>query len=212
MQFLELLILSVTVRLDNGGDKEALQRHTVFGEIRDEKFVYILGKYRQVFVNLKNIDGVCLNDLCNIGLDSHHQKSAEKRDQFLLTQIIFSADEFYKQFAAVFRTKRHFAGCADCKRESVLRINILHFTVGTPLDRHLLGLVDEIDFTVERGLIAGSTVQYFTDLGDILRFQRVAPGSEQIQRLTVHEENSLLRFMHDQLCQTIKIFARMFHI
>ena len=52
-------------------------------------------------------------------------------------------------------------------------------------------------------------VVHISDFRDILGFQCITTGSEQIQRLTVHEENRFLRLVNDELCQAVKILAGM---
>ena len=62
---------------------------------------------------------------------------------------------------------------------------------------------------MERGFVAGRSVENLSDFRDILGFQCITTGSEQIQRLTVHEENRFLRLVNDELCQAVKILAGM---
>ena len=53
------------------------------------------------------------------------------------------------------------------------------------MDRELL-------FKVCKGIKAVGRIETFADFGDVLRFQRVAPGAEQVQGLAVHKENCFL--------------------
>ena len=54
---------------------------------------------------------------------------------------------------------------------------------------------------MKRSVVAGRAVEELSKLWNILRFQCVSARSEKVECLTVHEENSLLRFMHDKLCK-----------
>ena len=79
------------------------------------------------------------------------------------------------------------------------------FGIRAPLDAHLGGTVDEIHLAVEGALgIRWQLVELFQD-GQLLGFQGVAAGAEQIQRLTVPEEDGLLAFVDDELGAEIKI-------
>ena len=109
------------------------------------------------------------------------------------------ADEFNENLSGIVHAKRHFAACADREREMVGGVYILHFAVCSPTDRHLLSLVDKINLAMERAHAARREVDKAAQDWDVLRFQRVPPRPEQIERLPVQKENCLLRFMHNQL-------------
>ena len=61
---------------------------------------------------------------------------------------------------------------------------------------------------MERCLITGRAIQNFPDFGNVLRFKRVTPGTEHIQCLTVHKEDSFLGFVNDELRERVEILAR----
>ena len=192
MQLLEFLVLLIAVRFDNGGDKEPLQRHAVVSEVRNQQLMDALGKCGEMLINFKNIDGAGLHHLGDVGLDPGHEKCPEKAHQLLLTQEILRAHQLHQQLAAVLHPQAHFAAGTDGKREAVGGLNVLHLAVRAPFHRHLLGLIDEVDLAVEGGGVAGGPIQQLADFGDVLRFQRVAPGAEQVQGLAVHKENCFL--------------------
>ena len=73
----------------------------------------------------------------------------------------------------------------------------------------MLGLIDEVDLAVEGGGVAGGPIQQLADFGDVLRFQCVAPGAEQVQSLAVHKENCFLRFVDHQLRHAVKVLTGM---
>ena len=152
-----------------------------------------------MFVDFKNADGIVFHVLRNIGFHAGHQKRAEEGHQLLLSQIVVRADQIQKQLAAVGDAQAHFPARTDGNREAVGGFDVLHLAICAPLDGQLFSLVDEIDFTVERRITAERTVQYTREQRQFLRFQRIAPRAEQIQRLTVHKEYRFLRFVHDQL-------------
>ena len=61
---------------------------------------------------------------------------------------------------------------------------------------------------MERCISTGGAVQQLANHGDILRFQRISAGTEQIQCLPIHEEDCFLAFMDNQLGQAIKVLTR----
>ena len=93
MQVFKAFKLPVALGFDHVSDKKPLQRDAVIGEIRDQQPVKRFGESRQMFVNLKNADGVILHVLRNVCLHPRHQKRAEERHKLLLTEKVFCTDE-----------------------------------------------------------------------------------------------------------------------
>ena len=207
MQLLEFFILPVAVGLDDLRNKEAFERNAVIGKIGRKPAVQRFGKRGQMLVDFENTDCIILHVLRDIGFDTRHKECTEEGYQLLLTEAIFRPDQLQKQLSAVFRTERHFAGGTDGYREPVARLYISHLAVRSPFHRHLLGFVDKVNLAVERCFIARCTVKHLPDLRDILCFESITAGAEQIQCLTVHEEYRFLRFVNDQLCQAVKILT-----
>ena len=54
---------------------------------------------------------------------------------------------------------------------------------------------------MERRFAAGGAVEELAEFGDVLRFERIAAGTEQIERPPVHKEDGFLTFVNNQLCQ-----------
>ena len=209
IQFLEGLVLPLTLGSHHIGDKKPLQRHAVVGEVLPQQPVQRVGELRQMLIDLENADSAGAHGLGDVALDPRGQKHPEETGELRLSQLPLSAHQFDEQLAAVGRPQAHFAAGTDGQGKAVSGLHVLHLTVGIPLDPHLLRLVDEIDLAVEGIPPAGSALQRATDLRQVFRLQRVAPRAEQIQRLAVQEKHSLLRLVDDKLSQTVEILTGM---
>ena len=118
-------------------------------------------------------------------------------------------DELDKEFSRILDRKVHLAACAELQRNAGQRIDEAHLVRRAPLKPHLHGLVDEIDLAVERRHAAGRKLQDLADQRNVLRFERVAPRSEQIERLSVHHKDRFLTLVDDQLRTEVEILAGM---
>ena len=118
-------------------------------------------------------------------------------------------DQFHKKFSGIVNGKCHLTAGTNRNRELVSRLYILHLTVCSPTNCHLLGFIYKINFTMEWRYTACGDIFDTPQQRNVLRFQRMSARAEQIKCLSVQKEDSFLRFMHNQLCGCIKIFARM---
>ena len=192
MQFLELLVLWIAVRLDHRSDIESLELHTIIKKIRNQPLLNICRECFEALVDFKNVDGISPHRLRNIGFHFSHQDTAEIGRQLLAVEYALSADQFDKQFAGIIYAEGHFATCANGKWKFICRLYILHLAVRSPANCHLLGLVDEIDLAMKCAHTACWNVDQMTQNGDILCFQRVPSWSKQVKCLSVQKENCFL--------------------
>ena len=90
------------------------------------------------------------------------------------------------------------------------RLKKLRLTVSAPANCHLLGLIDKVDLAVKRRFAVRRAVQKPAEQRRVLRFQRVASGSKQVERLPIQKQHSLLRLVDNKLRVVVEIFAWMF--
>jgi hypothetical protein len=128
----------------------------------------------------------------------------------LLGNAALRADNLDQQLAGVLDPKRHGAGRAHLNGGVVDRVYVCDWAVGAPFDFQLLDHVDEVDFAVERRHPAERGLEELPDQRQILRFQSVTAGREQVQGLAVHEENGFLALVDDQLGPGVEVFQGMF--
>ena len=84
-----------------------------------------------------------------------------------------------------------------------------HLGIRAPFDAHLGGEVHKVDLAVEGSLgVCWQMVELFQD-GQLLGFQSIPPRPEQVQRLTVPEEDCLLAFVDNELRTQVKVFNGM---
>ena len=199
MEFLELFILSVAVGLYDCCDEELLKRNAVFCKIIYKKLLDGFRENGKIFVNLKNIDSVRLHHLRDVGLNSRHKEGTEEAYELLLTKEVFCSYQFEKQFSCIVSAEGHFSRCTDRNRESICRLNVLYLGIRSPFDRHLLGLVDEINLAMEGAYITGCAIQRLADQRNVLCFKCITTCTEQVKCLSIHEEDRFLTLVNDKL-------------
>lgn len=115
------------------------------------------------------------------------------------------AYQLQQQLAGVGHLQIQLAGGSDLQRHAGQRVDEPHLVRRAPLNGHLHRLVDEVDLTVESPLgVGGQLIELFQQ-GQLLCLQRVASRPEQIQCLSVPEEDGLLTFVDDKLRAEIEV-------
>ena len=104
--------------------------------------------------------------------------------------------------------KIHLPGHTQLKRRTRERVDEAELVRCAPLDGHLHRLVDKVDLGVEGTLGVGRELIETLKQRKLLCFQRVASRAEEVERLTVTEENSLLTFVDDELRAVIEVLDR----
>ena len=62
---------------------------------------------------------------------------------------------------------------------------------------------------MEGRLAARGQARQFSEDGQVLRFERVAPGAKDVERLAVFEKHGLLGFVDDELGHGVEVFGFM---
>ena len=118
------------------------------------------------------------------------------------------ADELEQQAARIGDLKIHLAGNAQLQRGARQRVDKAYLVRRAPLDGHLHRLVDEVHLGVEGALgVCGELVETFKQR-ELLRLQRVAPRAEEVERLSVAEEDGLLTLVDYQLRAEVEVLDR----
>ena len=127
-------------------------------------------------------------------------------DQILSGQLATGTHQLQQQLAAIGDPEVQQAPGSQGGRRTGHRLQEVDLLGSAPLDSHLADKVEEVDLTVEGAFgIRGQGVQFLQN-GQLLGLQSVAASAEQIQSLTVLEEDGLLGFMNDKLRAQIKVF------
>ena len=111
------------------------------------------------------------------------------------------ANELYKELSRVGNGEIHFTAGTNFKWNTVIRIKVAYLGICPPFDCHLYGLVDEINLAMERRFVAGGAIKQLSKYGNVLCFKCITTCAEQVECLSVHEEDRLLALMNDKLCQ-----------
>ena len=119
--------------------------------------------------------------------------------QVLPGQLAAGAHQLQQELTGICNPEVQHAPGADgngCTGGGLQEVDLLR---SSPLDGHLVDQIDEIDLRVEGTLgIGRQGVQLFQN-GQLLGLQSVPACAEEVQSLTIPEEDGLLRFVDDQL-------------
>ena len=202
--------IGVIVRGDHPGDEELRHFQPILRQAAVNPLPQGIGQLQKPLVNFQNVNAVFPDGGSQIAFHLGHHQAAEQplataAQDGILLQLAGGADELEQQLAGIGNPDGKFAGSAQLDVHPGHGVKEADFGIRAPLDAHLGGAIDEIHLAVEGALgIRWQLVELFQD-GQLLGFQGVAAGAEQIQRLTVPEEDGLLAFVDDKLRPQVKI-------
>ena len=196
--------IGIIVRCHHPGHIEFRHFQTVFTEFRIDPLPQRLGKLHQPLVDFQHIDGILPDHRRKITLYLGHNHGAEQAlavvaQKLILPQFPGGSHQLQQQLPGVHHPNAEFAGGSQLYVHPRHGVKEPHLGIRAPFDAHLGGLVDEVDLTVEGSLgIRGQLVELFQN-GQLLGFQSIPPRPEQVQGLTVPEEDCLLAFVDNEL-------------
>ena len=210
MQLPNPLEVGVLLGQDDPVDIELRDGQAVFFKAGQHLLPQILREDVQLFVNFQNINGLIFDHRRQVGLHGVGDQGTEHSLQSTCNAVppgnaLAGAHQFDEQLAGVLHLQIQFAGSADLQRHAGEGVDKTHLLRGAPLEGHPNGLVDEVDLAVEGALgVRRQLVELFQN-GELLCLQRVASRTEEIQRLTVAEEDGLLAFVDDELGAEVEV-------
>ena len=205
--------IRIVVRRNHAAYVKFRHFQTVFRQPRVDFFAQRVAQLHQPLVNFQHADAVFANRARQIALHLRHHHRAEialavAAHQLLLRKRLSRADHLQQEFPPVDHAHREFAARAQLHMQPARRVKQPHLAVRAPFYRHLHREIDEIHLRMECPFRVGRQLVQLFQHRQLLRFQRVSPRAERVQRLPVAEENRLLTLVHDQLRPEIEILNR----
>ena len=212
MQLPDALEVGVVLGQQDMGHIELGNGQAVLLEAGKQLFVEGGGDLPHLLIHLQQVDLLALDDGGQVGLYRVGDQGPEGVLEGLGEPGLVApgdagggAHQLDQQLPAVLDLQIQLTGGPDLQRGAGEGVDEPHLVRRAPLDGHLDGLVDEVDLGVE-GLVGagGHIIQLFQD-GELLGLQGVPARSEQVQGLTVPEEDGLLALVDDELGPHVEI-------
>ena len=207
--------IGVIVRGHYTGHIEFRHFQTVFRKLGIDPLPQSLGKLHQSLVNFQYIDGVLPDHRRKITLYLGHNHGAEQAlaaaaQKRILPQLPGGAHQLYKQLPGIHHPNAEFAGGPQLYVHPRHGVKQPHLGIRAPFDAHLGGEIDKVDLAVEGSLgICWQLVELFQN-GQLLGFQGIPPRPEQVQCLSVPEEDGLLAFVDNELRAQVEVLNGVF--
>ena len=215
MQLADALEVRIVLRKDDMRHIELRDGKPVFREAGQELLSQRGRDIIDVLINLQKVDLTVPDDSGQRGLDGVHDQRTEglahglcKAVPVIPRDTALCADELQQQAARIRDLKIHLPGHAQLKRCARERVDEAELVGRAPLDGHLHRLVDKVDLGMECALGVGRELIETLKQRQLLCLQRIASRTEEVESLTVAEEDSLLTFVDDELRAVIEVLDR----